>query len=98
MKRKGYALVGAEQTANSKDIVSFSFQPSTVLVLGYVSSFTEGSKHCKVLEEVEHDISHDLGMQFRVIWGVAFLVIRVQPAMTLEEWILVLHDILLCYR
>lgn len=37
MRRRGYALVGAEQTANSKDIVNFNFKPNTVLVLGYVS-------------------------------------------------------------
>ena len=34
MRKRGYALVGAEQTANSKDIVDFNFRPNTVLVLG----------------------------------------------------------------
>ena len=39
MRRSGYALVGAEQTANSKDIVNFNFRPNTILVLGYVSLY-----------------------------------------------------------
>ena len=39
MRRRGYALVGAEQTANSRDIVNFNFRPNTVLVLGYASLY-----------------------------------------------------------
>ena len=35
MRRRGYALVGAEQTANSKDIVNFNFRPNTILILRY---------------------------------------------------------------
>jgi hypothetical protein len=34
MRRRGYALVGAEQTANSRDIMNFNFRANTVLVLG----------------------------------------------------------------
>ncbi|CAI8004823.1 Probable methyltransferase TARBP1 [Geodia barretti] len=34
MRRAGYQLVGAEQTAQSKSITSYSFQPLTLLLLG----------------------------------------------------------------
>lgn len=34
MRRNGYALVGVEQTAQSKCITQFKFNRNTVLVLG----------------------------------------------------------------
>lgn len=36
MRRNGYALVGVEQTAQSKCITQFKFNRNTVLVLGQV--------------------------------------------------------------
>ena len=34
MRSAGYHLVGAEQTAHSKCITSYTFQPHTILLLG----------------------------------------------------------------
>ena len=36
MRHSGYRLVGAEQTAQSKSVNSYSFQPLTLLLLGSV--------------------------------------------------------------
>ena len=35
-REEGYRLVGAEQTAHSKSLTSYPFQPRTVLLLGWV--------------------------------------------------------------
>ena len=39
MQRKGYALVGVEQTAHSKCVTQYKFKHKTLLLLGYVAIF-----------------------------------------------------------